>query len=127
MNNLSNIYHRKKKSIDDHVRYPIIKIQLNDLSLSNIKSLALIRPYGTGIKKPLFSLDELNVDDYILIKGKYPKATLKINHEILEIISFNKEFISSSKNKTKAIVGQLSLNTFKGKEKMSFIVDDVLY
>ena len=118
---------QEEKIIDEHVKYPTIKIELGDLSLDNVRSLQVLKPYGTGIKKPLFILDSVDVNDHILLKGKYPKATLKIKDEILEIISFNKAFMSDDGKRTKPIVGHLSLNAFKGKEKMNFMVEDVMY
>lgn len=117
----------EEKIIDEHVKYPTIKIELGDLSLDNVRSLQVLKPHGTGIKKPLFILDPLVVDDHILLKGKYPKATLKVDDETLEIISFNKEFMSDDGKRTKPIVGHLSINTFRGKEKLNFMIEDVLY
>ena len=113
--------------IDVTIMQKVIKLDLSDLTIDNIESLALLRPFGTGIKQPLFLLEAIKIDDHILLKGKYPKAKTVINDQTLEIICFNKTIISDDLLVTKPLIGQLSINRFKNQIKMNFKVEDVLF
>jgi len=99
----------------------VIRLNLNKLSLANLKKLNFLRPFGMGLPKPLFYLDEFEVLNYNLIKKVYPKWQLTALDKC-EAISFDQ---SLAKPNPQALIGNLQINEFRGKETLSFIVKDL--
>lgn len=118
---------KEDKLINDEKSQRVIKIDISELVIDNIELLDKLRPFGTGIKKPLFMLDEQEITKITMIKNRYPKATIKTNTCEIEMISFKKEFVEDNNKTTKKVVGYLSINEYRGKRSISFLVDDVLF
>jgi len=114
--------------IDNDLCVEVIKLDLEDLSMESIEELNCLRPYGTGIKQPLFTLGDIAVDKYELIKGKYPKAMIINQKDRINVISFRtlkKEMCTD--NKLNDIVGKLSINKFQNHKSINIIVEDIMY
>ncbi len=60
----------------------VIKITQADMTLENIDLLKLYEPYGEGLRKPLFYLEDPKIKSRYLIKGLYPKYVLANNQEL---------------------------------------------
>ncbi|MPN53754.1 hypothetical protein SDC9_201420 [bioreactor metagenome] len=106
----------------------VIAVELNDLTIENIEELDRLKPFGTGLKRPLFYLRQLPVTKVELIKNKYPKATGAINGQTVEIISFNdKKIITDQQGCLSEIIGTLSINYYLNRKKINILVEDVSY
>jgi len=118
----------EEKLIDDKQLTEVIKLELNDLSVKSVEELDCLRPFGTGIKQPLFIIGDIVVDKYELIKGKYPKATIFNHDQRIEVISFkalNKEICTG--NKLNDSVGKLTINKFQNRKSINFLIEDIMY
>ena len=113
---------------------PIINIDKQivdkELTISNIKDLEKLEPYGEANKCPLFLYKNLKIDSIrSLTEGKHMKLTLKSdNNNIITAIGFNMgnkaaEFLIGDKVD---IVGTLEINSFNGMESIQFNLRDIM-
>lgn len=103
------------------IKKTVYKINIESLSLNNVKELFLLEPFGQGIKFPLIYVEDLNNIKYSLVKNIYPKYVL---NEHLEAICFEKT-IDNKVEKPNMIIGNITLNNFKGKESVSINIKDI--
>lgn len=113
---------------------PIINIDKQivdkELTISNIKDLEKLEPYGEANKCPLFLYKNLKIDSIrSLTEGKHMKLTLKSdNNNIITAMGFNMgkraiEFLIGDKVD---IVGTLEINSFNGMESIQFNLRDIM-
>lgn len=119
-----------RKNVDSIV--PVIKIdekiQLQDISIKDIKDLELLEPFGEGNKMPLFQISNLKIESIrALSEGKHLKMTLKDDNKFIDTIGFNMGSLSSEYPiGTKIdVVGNLEINNYKGMENIQVNLKDI--
>lgn len=111
---------------------PIIKIdekiQLQDISIKDIKDLELLEPFGEGNKMPLFQVSNVKIASIrALSEGKHLKMTLKDDNKFIDTIGFNMGNLSSEYPiGTKIdVVGNMEINNYKGMENIQINLKDI--
>ena len=104
------------------------EINLKNINIEEVKSLALLEPFGEGNKMPLFLLRNLKIDSIrALSGGKHLKLTLKQDNNIVDAIGFNmgdlsKEYLLGDKVD---VVGTIEINSFGNKENIQINLKDI--
>jgi single-stranded-DNA-specific exonuclease len=98
-----------------------IRCPLNDLTISNVKQLDVLRPFGQGFLNPLFYVCDYKVINYTKVKGIYPKWSLKSDVNV-SAISFNNGL---DKPNPVTIIATAQINNYMNKETVSLIVKDI--
>ena len=106
--------------------------QFKFVGIDNSTSGAALTPFGSGNPEPKFAIESLKVVNSKIINEKHIKSIL-IDKAGLSIstIAFNsvdKEiaaYLLKKSNKLFNIAGKLSLNEWRGKSNVEFIIDDI--
>ncbi len=104
-----------------------LDIEIEDLTVENIHALDSLRPFGTGFELPLFRLQDVDIINvYDLSQGAHRKFFLKGG---IQALHFNQSSIQAAIDpKTiKAFIGRPSINVFRGKEKVDFLIEEIQY
>ena len=104
------------------------KIQLQDISIKDIKDLELLEPFGEGNKMPLFQISNVKISSIrALSEGKHLKMSLKDENKFIDTIGFNLGNLSSEYPiGTKVdVVGNLEINNYKGMETIQINLKDI--
>ena len=117
------------KIIDLHLDSIIAPSALNEKFYDEINYLS---PFGSGNSEPKFVIENLKVIKSDLISNKHIKSILSgKDGTVIKGIAFNAingpmELILNKKNKKKfSIAGKMSLNEWKGKKNIEFIIEDI--
>ena len=105
----------------------VIPITLDDTTIHNVETLSLLAPYGEDNKAPLFIMEDVScsrVDR--LSEGKHLKFHL--GDEQVSALAFNKgqKYEEVVHKESMTLVGTLSINVFRGKKSINFIVEEIL-
>ena len=102
---------------------------LNEDFFSEINSLS---PFGSGNPEPRFVIENLKLMKSTIVGEKHIKSLLKApDGSVVKSVTFNSvksdlETYLLTKNQKKInIFGKLSLNEWKGKKNVEFIIDDI--
>ena len=113
------------------VIYIDVKAELPNVSKALVKELELLKPYGYMNERPMFVIENLCTGRifYLGEKKNHVKTVFydSENNEI-EAIGFNmsEEFRMKDLNKVKySVVGYPEINSWKGNEKLQFVIKDV--
>lgn len=102
-------------------------ISPEELTLSQVKSLDVLRPFGNGFELPSFEIENpliKNIFDFQ--NGKHRKYILE---QGLQCMDFNQS-IEHLRNKNKAIdslIGSISISNYNHKESVNFTIDSIKY
>ena len=111
---------------------PIIKIDekinLQDITIQDIKELEMLEPFGEANKIPLFQISNVKIESIrTLSEGKHLKMTIKDDGKQIDTIGFNLGNLASDfpiESKID-IVGTLEVNNFKGVENIQLNIKDL--
>ena len=102
---------------------------LNEKFYSNIEKLA---PFGSGNNEPKFVIENLQVITSNLLADKHIKTVLYgKDGSVIRSIAFNAKdgplepFLNKKNKKKLNIAGKMSLNEWRGKKSIEFIIEDV--
>lgn len=104
-----------------------IEIEPSDMTLENVHALDCLRPFGTGFELPLFRINQPQiVSTFDLSQGLHRKFTLQGG---LQALHFNQGSLEAAMdiNTIEAFIGRPSINRFKGKEKVDFLIEEIIY
>lgn len=104
-----------------------LPVTLDDLSLSSIESLDVLRPFGTGFVCPDFELNDVQIKSIFDIQnGKHRKFTLNNG---LQCMNFNQSMddYHKSVNSIQGFIGHAQINQYRGKKQVTFIIDSIKY
>ena len=111
---------------------PIISIdselELKNIDIDSVKSLAMLEPYGEANKMPLFVFKNLKINSIrALSDGKHLKLTLKDENYMINAIGFNMGELSQKYllDDKVDIVGSLDINLYNGNESVQIILKDM--
>jgi len=104
-------------------------IEINDISVLNIKSLDILSPFGKGNESPVFMFKSVKIVDIKSI-GDKSHSQLKIidkNNDITFINYFrmNKENLIFNIEDVVDVAFSVSINEFKGQKKTSLTIIDI--
>ncbi|MEG0593176.1 MAG: single-stranded-DNA-specific exonuclease RecJ [Coprobacillus sp.] len=126
---LSECIKEALKDIPLQSKQDVLLIDENDLTIENIESLSLLEPFGMCNEEPLYYLNDMPVSQiFKLSEGKHLKIDIDLPSVKLSALLFNKGsmFDDISTKKSINIVGQLSINEFRNKKTINFIVKDIV-
>ncbi len=120
----------KEKHIEDIV--PVLnideKLQLKDITMKDVRDLALLEPFGEANKPPLFQINNVKIETIrTLSEGKHLKMDIKDDNTKFGTIGFN---LGSLANEYKIgdkidIAGYLEINSFGGRDSIQINIKDI--
>jgi len=115
----------KKIFIDSVIASTAINIEF----YNKVNNLA---PFGSGNSEPKFIIEDLKpINSIIVGKNHIKSILLSKNGSTIKTIAFNATendlgaYLLAKNNKSFDIAGKLSLNEWKGKKNVEFIIDDI--
>lgn len=102
-------------------------ISPNEITLSNVKGLSILEPFGEGNKEPIFAIMNSTLLEVLpLANNTSIKFKVQYQGKYLDIICFRKstDEIFFKKNSTCDFLVKLSINSFKGRERITIIALD---
>ncbi len=125
-NKLNENNNEKKSLLLDSV------ISSSALNLDFYQKIYLLAPFGSGNPEPKFAIESLKVANSKIINNKHIKSILVdkggLNISTIAFNSVDKEiaaYLLKKNNKIFNIAGKLSLNEWRGKSNVEFIIDDI--
>lgn len=126
----SVLNYAKEKHIEDIV--PVLnideKLQLKDITMKDVRDLALLEPFGEANKPPLFQINNVKIETIrTLSEGKHLKMDIKDDNTKFGTIGFN---LGSLANEYKIgdkidIAGYLEINSFGGRDSIQINIKDI--
>lgn len=126
----SVLNYAKEKHIEDIV--PVLnideKLQLKDITMKDVRDLALLEPFGESNKPPLFQINNVKIETIrTLSEGKHLKMDIKDDNTKFGTIGFN---LGSLANEYKIgdkidIAGYLEINSFGGRDSIQINIKDI--
>ncbi|MGB1360504.1 MAG: single-stranded-DNA-specific exonuclease RecJ [Alphaproteobacteria bacterium] len=107
---------------------------VKSLSIDLCKKLSKLEPFGVGNSEPKFILKDVLITSAKVINDKHVSFYLKdyISGDGIKAICFNcfdsnlgKGVVDNTNSKTVSVLGKVKIDTWNGKENLSFIVEDV--
>lgn len=104
-----------------------ILVDSSEITVSNIKELDKLRPFGEGFRLPDFEIIDPPIKNiYNLQNGRHRRYVLNNGVECMRFNQPEKEYYKSSID-ISSLVGSLELNTFQGRVKPNMIIDKIRY
>ena len=108
------------------------EISPSSLNLNFFEKINLLSPFGSGNIEPRFIIKNLKILNSRIVGEKHIKSILiGRDGSTIQTIAFNVEdnglspYLMKSNKKPINIAGKLSLNEWKGKKNVEFIIDDI--
>ena len=126
------LYHCLKEEIEQAhfvLEETVIRIDRDDLTLSNVESLSLLEPYGMCNREPIFYLEHCPIDQYqLLSEGKHLKLNFHIGDQMISALYFQHgdDYDQLQNKKAVTLIGKLNINTFRNRKSINFILEDVI-
>ncbi|MGM9912135.1 single-stranded-DNA-specific exonuclease RecJ [Floccifex sp.] len=102
-------------------------VNSDELNLSQVKGLDVLRPFGPGFELPSFEIQSVKVKSlFDFQNGKHRKYVLENG---LECMDFNQS-LDHFQNKNRAIsslIGSVSISSYRKKESVNFCIDAIKY
>ena len=104
------------------------KLQLKDITMKDVRDLALLEPFGEANKPPLFQINNVKIETIrTLSEGKHLKMDIKDDNTKFGTIGFN---LGSLANEYKIgdkidIAGYLEINSFGGRDSIQINIKDI--
>lgn len=119
---------RIEVTVFESITKECIQIDSDDLSISNIKSLQLLEPFGQLNDEPIFYIENTLINKVTYLSdGKHVKYSCSKNGQNFEALFFN---IDSSyqveEGKVYNLIGNLGVNEFRNMQNIQLILQDIL-
>ena len=122
---INKIYELKNLIVDS-------EISPSSLNIDFFEKINLLSPFGSGNIEPRFIIKNLKIINSKIVGDKHIKSILLGNDgSTIQTIAFNVldnelgAYLMKSNKKPINIAGKLSLNEWKGKKNVEFIIDDI--
>jgi single-stranded-DNA-specific exonuclease len=96
------------------------------------KKIFTLAPFGSGNTEPKFVIQNLRVVNSSILAEKHIKSILLSKSDIkIKTIAFNsigsplESYLTHKNNRYFNIAGKMSMNEWKGENKIEFIIDDI--
>lgn len=104
------------------------EITAKELSVTAIRELEKLEPFGEGNKKPIFLYKNLKITSIrALTEGKHLKLTLKDDNFLIDVIGFNLGYLSEEYliGDKVDVAGTLEINSFNGNDNIQINLKDM--
>lgn len=101
------------------VEKDVLCITQNEIDMELMKTLDSLKPFGQGFEEPMFCLNDPDITRRFMIKGLYPKFSLRSD---LEAISFNPD---DGRKSFSRMIGHLRRDQYRD-GRLSFVIEDLL-
>ncbi len=121
-----NILNNYPKDIFNAVKYYDIDCNKENIDVNYVKSLQVLEPFGFGNEKPVF---KLTFNNFKPERIKNHPNFLKIKTINMELLAFNlsEQMLSLNTNCNKNALLDVSVDSFKGQEKVKAIIKSISY
>ncbi len=121
-----NILNNYPKDIFNAVKYYDIDCNKENIDVNYVKSLQVLEPFGFGNEKPVF---KLTFNNFKPERIKNHPNFLKIKTINMELLAFNLsvQMLSLNTNCNKNALLDVSVDSFKGQEKVKAIIKSISY
>ena len=131
-----NKINQLQDDIDDYLKtfeieeipLPALSIDKEDISITSIKELELLEPFGQGNEEILLSLENVEiVSCRVLSGGKHLRFDINLPYGKMQALKFNcPQLIEEYKNKKMiSIIGKLKINKYLNQESINMIIEDM--
>lgn len=103
-------------------------LNINDTSIEFVNDLALFEPCGKDNPKPTFAINNVKIKDVYFMgeKKNHVRFNAVEGTNSISCIKFNiEEEKDKFKEKRLSVTGKLGINSFRGKDSIQFIVDEI--
>ncbi|MDD2370909.1 MAG: single-stranded-DNA-specific exonuclease RecJ [Firmicutes bacterium] len=107
----------KKESIENI--YIDAKVTAKELNMELMDCLNQLEPFGNGFNKPLFLIEDINLNNILYMKDIHSKFT----SDGIEFIAFNKLLEKGNKS---SFIGIPQINSYNGRQSIQFIIKEIL-
>ncbi len=101
-----------------------ISISSQDCTLSAVRQLMALAPFGQGFEQPIFRIQDFVILQTQILKERYPKWKCRNDQFEFEAISFALPKTEAVQSINK-FIGQLQINEFRGKQTLSILVENI--
>lgn len=112
------------------------ELKLSDINISLVKSIEMMEPFGMGNSKPIFKINDLELDSYTILKEKHIRWIFKSSGSAQKIqaISFNyidawnsiaPDFLFQNQKQNIEILCTVGVNRFRGNESIQLMVQKI--
>lgn len=104
-----------------------IEVQVNELSVSEVKSLDVLRPFGPGFELPIFKINNPDIKSiFDFQNGKHRKYILDQGLQCMDFNQTKEHFINRNKP-IQSLSGTISINRFRQKDTVNLTIDSIKY
>ena len=137
INKLKDFVFKKFRGINEDIKSekPLLLdsiIAPSAVNLDFYKKVSLLSPFGSGNPEPIFVINKIKKINSTIVGDKHIKSIfVGEDGTFIKSISFNSidnelgSFLLKKDNKIVNIAGKLSLNDWRGKKNVEFIIDDI--
>lgn len=104
-----------------------LTISSQELSVAEVQSLDILRPFGNGFEMPTFEIVHPSVQSIFDIqKGKHRKYTID---QGLQCMNFNQSLqdLRSKNREISSFTGSVNINMYQQRKSVNFIIDKINY
>ncbi len=104
-----------------------LPISSNELSLAQVQSLDVLRPFGNEFEMPVFEIEHPNIQSVFDIQnGKHRKYTIDNG---LQCMNFNQSLqdLRSKNRMIASMMGSIQINVYQQRKSVNFIIDKISY
>lgn len=95
------------------------KMKIEDLNMDLMDSLNKLEPFGNGFGRPLFLIEEIDIENVTYMKEVHSKFSI----DGIEFIAFNKLL---NKGNKLSFVGNPQINSYNGRKSIQFVIKEIL-
>ena len=104
-----------------------MKITEDEITVNNIYDIERLKPFGIDFNKPLFELDDVNVNSLKAIGKDKNHLKMTIGNSNLATLYWNSGSLVDELELNQPInmIGQLQINEWNGNQSPQFIIQDI--
>lgn len=108
---------------------PVKAMDINpeDITVENVRSLDVLRPFGTGFEPPRFMLENPPIiSSFDLSAGRHRKMMLSNQVAMLHFNQTSSDLAQKTED-IETVYGTMSLSTFRNQVSADFLIDEIVY
>lgn len=121
------VFHHGLEAGFEPVEQPVLPVTPEEITVENIESLDILRPFGTGFELPEFELQHPQIESiYDLSAGRHRKFMLSGGVQALHFNQTSADAAASVLS-ISSMKGTLDINRYQGRKTPSFLIDEIVY